>query len=93
MSFVLVVSVFAGLCLLLHYHETKSYGMYSRYCGIYKNSRDMFFDERYIPFYLIPILFVICQLTYLILSAIIIDINIAIHRNDKKWIYERSHHY
>ena len=30
-----------------------------------------FFDERHIPFYLIPILFVICQLTYLILSAII----------------------
>ena len=38
----------------------------------------------YIPFYLIPILFVICRLTYLILSAIIIEVNIAKHRNDTK---------
>ncbi len=50
----------------------------------FDNNGSCFFDERHIPFYLIPILFVICQLTYLILSAIIIDINIAMHRNDTK---------
>ena len=50
----------------------------------FDNNGSCFFDERQIPFYLITILFVICQLTYLILSAIIIDINIAIHREDTK---------
>ena len=56
----------------------------SKYCISFDNNGSCFFDERHIPFYLIPILFVICQLTYLILSAIIIDINIAIHSNDTK---------
>ena len=45
----------------------------------------MFFDEKYIPiFYQFPSLFAICQLTYLILSAIIIEVNIAKHREDTK---------
>ena len=44
----------------------------------------MLFDKRHIPFYLIPILFVICRLTFLSLSAIFIVINIAKHRKDTK---------
>ena len=44
-----------------------------------------FFDERHIPIlYPFPSLFVICQLTFLTLSAIIIEIKNAIHRNDTK---------
>ena len=45
----------------------------------------LFFDERHITiFNLFPSLFVICRLTFLTLSAIIIEINIAIYRNDTK---------